>query len=205
LKVSLNPHETRGTVTRLLIDLENGSDDALNQLFPVVYEELRILARRHRRRWSGEETLGTTALVHEAYVKLVDQKRIHASGRAHFLALAARAMRHILSNHARAHKRLKRGGGRPMLSLDELQIAADPLSYPDEHAATIAALGAALDELNRFDERLARVVECRFFGGLSIPDTATALGTSPATVKRDWALARAWLFRHMRQHTSVEG
>jgi RNA polymerase sigma factor (TIGR02999 family) len=199
----LTPHEaTRDTVTRLLLDLGDGDDDALDELFPLVYEELRMLAHRHRRRWHDNTTLGTTALVHEAYVKLVDQKRIHANCRAHFLALAARAMRHILSNYARARRRQKRGGGRPLLSLDDLQIAADPLTSMDEHAATITALGAALDELDRFDERLARVVECRFFSGLSIPDTATALGTSPATVKRDWALARAWLFRQMHHHAA---
>jgi RNA polymerase sigma factor (TIGR02999 family) len=205
LEASLNPHEaTRGTVTRLLVDLERGDAAALDELFPPVYEELRMLAHRHRRRWHGDDTLGTTALVHEAYVKLVDQKRIHANGRAHFLALAARAMRHILSNYARARRRQKRGGGRPLLSLDALQIAADPLTSLDDHVATITVLSAALEELDRFDERLARVVECRFFAGLSIPDTAIALGTSPATVKRDWALARAWLFRQMNQHAAAE-
>lgn len=189
------------TVTRLLGEMRGGNDDALDQLFPIVYDQLRALAHRNRRHWHGDETMGTTALVHEAYLKLVDQERVDATSRAHFFALAARAMRHILCNYARARRRKKRGGDLQPLSLDELQeVAGLPAGFSDAQADTIAALDDALAELERDEERLCRVVECRFFAGMSIPDTAAALGTSPATVKRDWALARARLFRALHPH-----
>jgi RNA polymerase sigma factor (TIGR02999 family) len=169
-------------------------------LFPVVYEELRAAARRHRRGWRGDETLGTTALVHETYLKLVGGDRVDAAGRAHFLAVASRAMRQILSNYARAKRRQKRGGGFRHISLDELEAFAGSPFGSDEHADAVAAMEAALVDLEQYEARLARVVEYRFLGGMSIPDTAVALGTSPATVKRDWALARAWLYRRLKQH-----
>jgi RNA polymerase sigma factor (TIGR02999 family) len=188
------------TVTHLLGELQRGDDRALDEIFMLVYDELRALAHRHRRRWHGDETIGTTALVHEAYLKLVDQKNVDANGRAHFLAVAARAMRHILCNYAQARRRQKRGGGLQRLDLDAVEAAGELVAFSDEQADTIAALDAALEALSRFDERLGRVVECRFFGGMSIPDTAAALGTSPATVKRDYALARAWLYRELRSH-----
>jgi RNA polymerase sigma factor (TIGR02999 family) len=189
-----------GAVTHLLGELQRGDDRALDEIFTLVYDELRALAHRHRMRWHGDETIGTTALVHEAYLKLVDQKNVDASGRAHFLAVAAQAMRHILCNYAQARRRLKRGGGLKRLDLDAVEAAGELVAFTDEQADTIAALDAAIVALSRFDERLGRVVECRFFGGMSIPDTAAALGTSPATVKRDYALARAWLYRELRPH-----
>jgi RNA polymerase sigma factor (TIGR02999 family) len=196
----LQSHDDPGTVTRLLDDLQRGDEAALDQLFPLLYKELRGLAHRHRSRWHGDYTLGTTALVHEAYLKLVDRKQIEAGDRAHFLAVAARAMRHILCNYARDRGRQKRGGGLQRLSLDEANAAPGLYAMSDEQADTIVALDAALDGLARFDPRLGRVVECRFFGGMSIPDTAAAIGISPATVKRDFALARAWLYRELRPH-----
>jgi RNA polymerase sigma factor (TIGR02999 family) len=194
------PHETTGTVTALLADLRQGRREALDDLFPVVYDELRAAARRQRRRWHGDETLGTTALVHEAYLKLAGGDRVDANGRAHFLAVASRAMRQVLSNYARAKRRQKRGGGIRHLSLDELEAVAEAPFGSYEHADAVATLELALVDLEQYEARLARVVECRFLGGMSIPDTATALGMSPATVKRDWALARAWLYRRLKHH-----
>jgi RNA polymerase sigma factor (TIGR02999 family) len=184
------------TVTRLLGELEQGNRDAMDELFPLVYDELRRLAHSQRWNWAGDETLGTTALVNEAYLKLVGTARPHPSSHAHFLAVAAKAMRHILSDYARARRREKRGGGARHVSLAALD--ALPLDViPDGQVELVAALDAALTRLAQEDMRLSRVVECRFFGGMSIADTATALGTSPATVKRDWTLARAWLYREL--------
>jgi RNA polymerase sigma factor (TIGR02999 family) len=162
-----------------------------------VYDELHALAHQQRRRWQGDHTLNTTALVHEAYVKLVAQKRIEVEGRAHFLALASRAMRHILCNHARAAGARKRGGGLERLSLDSMHQPETAASSAGEHADTLVALDDALRRLEEVDPRQSRVVECRFFGGLTIEETASALGISPRTVKRDWQVAQAWLHREI--------
>ena len=191
-------HPTETTVTRLLAQLEGGHRAALDQLFPIVYAELRALAHRQRRRWYGDETLGTTALVNEAYLKLVDQQRLGARSRAHFLAIAAKAMRHILSNYAEARRRLKRGGDLRRVSADVLDAVPAPLGLTDAQAELLAALDDALRRLEETNVRLSRVVECRFLAGMSIEDTAVALDTSPATVKRDWVLARAWLYRELQ-------
>jgi RNA polymerase sigma factor (TIGR02999 family) len=196
-EVFLQHDDHPGSVTRLLENLQRGDNVALDQLFPLLYEELRRLAHRHRSRWQGDYTLGTTALVHEAYLKLVERGQVGAKDRAHFLAVAAKAMRHILCNYVRDRGRKKRGGGLQRLSLDEADAVPVLDVLSDEQADTIAALDAALDDLARFDPRLSRVVECRFFGGMSIPDTAVALRISQATVKRDFALARAWLYREL--------
>lgn len=189
-------------VSTLVEALAAGDRDALNTLFPLVYEELSRLARRQRRQWDGDLTLNTTALVHEAYLKLAGQARIPAENRAHFLAIAAKAMRHILCNHARDRRRQKRGGGRLHLSLEQAEQVDDVESSPLELSADQTDMLARLDEaLRRFEgiaERQCRVVECRFFGGMSVEDTAAALGVSPRSVKRDWAFARAWLLREMR-------
>jgi len=188
-----------GTVTRLLSDLVGGDRSAIETLFPIVYEELRNLAHRQRRRWNGDSTLGTTALVHEAYLKLVDVERLGARTSVHFLRVAAIAMRHILCNYAREQRAAKRGGDAPRIALDALPEGLLPLSLSDSQSATLEALDDALRRLEKVDPRLGEVVECRFFGGLTIEDTAAALGTSPATVKRDWALARSWLFRELSE------
>jgi RNA polymerase sigma factor (TIGR02999 family) len=186
------------TVTRLLGELQLGNMDAFSGLFPLIYGELRALAHRQRQRWHGDLTLNTTALVHEAYLKLVDQKRLGASSRLHFFAVAAKAMRHILCNYARDRRRQKRGGELQRMSIDELDAMPETISFSAEQAAMLMTLDAALRELEEMDRQLSDVVECRFFGGMSIEDTAAALCLSPATVKRHWALARSWLYRKMQ-------
>jgi RNA polymerase sigma factor (TIGR02999 family) len=194
------PIET--TVTRLLEELDGGHRSALDQLFPLVYRELKALAHSHRQRWHGDHTLGTTALVHEAYLKLVGQQRLSARNRSHFLALAAKAMRHILSNYAEARRRLKRGGGIEKVPLDAMDIVPAALDLSDDQAEMLEALDIALRKLEETNARLSRVVECRFFAGMSIADTAAALDSSPATIKRDWVLAHAWLYREMQAHST---
>jgi len=186
------------SVTRLLADVREGDDGALAELFPLIYDELRELANRQRGRWHGDYTLNTTALVHEAYLKLVDQRHVSADSRAHFLGLAARAMRHILCNYARDRQREKRGGHLRKLSLDEVMEKAGQVPFSDEQAEILAVLDAALTTLESVDARQSKIVECRFFGGLTIEDTAAAVGVSPATVKREWAIAKARLFREMQ-------
>ena len=187
----------RGTVTRLLEDLDRGDHVALDAVFPLVYAELRNIAHHHRRQWQGDTTLGTTVLVHEAYLRLTGAKHVSARTRAHFLSLAARAMRQILCNYGRDRRALKRGGAVIELSLDHPEHEPHIGFFSDAQAGMLADLAEALDRLQGTDERLGKVVECRFFGGLSIEETAEALDTSPATVKRDWLLARAWLYREM--------
>lgn len=195
---------TGTTVTRLLEQAQRGYRAALDQLFPLVYRELRAIAHGHRQRWHGDETLGTTALVNEAYLKLVGQQRLGARSRAHFLRIAARAMRHILSNYAEARGRLKRGGRMQKLPLDLLDVAPEPPDLSDGQVELLAALEVALRKLDETNTRLSRVVECRFFAGMSIADTAKVLDMSPATVKRDWLLARAWLCRELQSHHDRE-
>lgn len=182
--------KTDASVTGLLIALQRGERDALDELFPLVYDELRALAQKQRMRWRGDLTMNATSLVHEAYLKLVDHKGAVPESRHHFNLIAARAMRHILCNYARDRARLKRGGASPHVSIDP--ATSDVLSAPA--IEDLGALDDALDRLQRISERQARVVECRFFAGMSIEETAGALGISTATVKRDWAVARAWLF-----------
>ena len=195
---TVEPGDTSpGTVTRLLADFESGDRAALDALFPIVYDELRLLAHRQRRRWNGDTTLGTTALVHEAYLKLVDVDRIGARTSVHFLRVAAMAMRQILCNRARDQKALKRGGDSPKVDLDGIADKVAPPGLADGQADMLTDLDDALRRLEEADPRLGEVVECRFFGGLTIEETAKALGTSPATVKRDWALAKAWLYREL--------
>lgn len=193
----MGPDETQSTVTRLLGEVRGGDRHALGELFALVYDELQLLARRQRRRWNGDYTLNTTALVHEAYLKLVDQSRIGVESRAHFFALASRAMRHILCNHARAKRARKRGGDLERVPLDDQQVPAGRAVPPDETSVLLAALDDALRRLEELEPRRARVVECRFFGGMTVEETATALGVSPRTVKRDYAMAQAWLQREL--------
>jgi RNA polymerase sigma factor (TIGR02999 family) len=192
------PHSKKDTVTNLLTDLRDGRHDAYDELFPLVYEELRALAHRQRRRWRGNETLGTTALVHEAYLKLVAQPAANWETEAHFLAAAGRAVRHILINYARDQQAQKRGGDFRRESLSEVDLLADPGSDQAKSPEAIMVLDDALTRLAVRSERQSRIVECRFFGGMTIKQTAVALGISAATVERGWAMAQAWLYRELR-------
>jgi RNA polymerase sigma factor (TIGR02999 family) len=176
------PHD----VTRLLEDLNSGREQALEELLPVVYRELRRQAARYLRRERQNHTLQPTALVNEAFLKLVDQK-VQWQNRAHFFGVAAQAMRRILIDHARTHQRVKRGGVAPKVTLDDAMIAAE------ERSIDVLALDEALERLAALDERQARVVELRFFAGLSVEETAEVMKISPATVKREWSMAKAWL------------
>jgi RNA polymerase sigma factor (TIGR02999 family) len=188
-------------VTQLLHRVRKGDRDAVDALFDVVYTELHVLAERQRRRWNGNYTLNTTALLHEAYLKLVRQDQINVDGRAHFFALASRAMRHILSNYARDQQRLRRGGLQPDIPLNALRLdaLAAPVTLTQQQAERFAHLDEALVRLEAVSPRQRRVVECRFYGGMTVSETATALDISPATVKRDWTTAKAWLYREMKR------
>jgi RNA polymerase sigma-70 factor, ECF subfamily len=178
-------------VTELLIHWCNGDESVPDKLFPLVYKELKAIARRHLRKESPGHTLQTTALVNEAYLRLVDQKRVHWKNRAHFLAVAAQMMRRILIDHARGHARLRRGGKMRMLSLDEA------LTVSDDRASELLALDDALNNLAKLDPRRGRVVELRFFGGLSNEEIGEVMQISPNTVTRDWNMARAWLYQEL--------
>jgi RNA polymerase sigma factor (TIGR02999 family) len=179
------------TITQLLIDWSHGDEQALDQLTPLVYDELRKMARTYLRRERSDHTLQATALVHEAYLRLIDQHSVSWQNRAHFFGIASQMMRRILVNHAQARAAEKRGGGAEKLSLDEA------VSFPNQREIDLIALDEALKELERLDPQQTRIVELRFFGGLSIEDTAEALRISPATVKRDWSTARLWLRRQL--------
>jgi RNA polymerase sigma factor (TIGR02999 family) len=181
-------------VTRLLQEWRNGSREALDHLIPLVYAELRTMAARYLARERPDHTLQTTGLVHEAYVKLVDQRGVQWQNRAHFFGIAAKLMRRILVDDARHRLRGKRGGGAPQLQVDDLPIAA-PAGGVD--AVDALALDRALQELEAIDPDQARIVELRFFGGLTVEETAAVVGVSPSTVKRDWALAKGWLYREL--------
>ena len=186
-------------VSALVEALAAGDRKALNPLFPLVYEELRSLAHRQRRQWDGDLTLNTTALVHEAYLKLAGQRRLPTESRAHFLGIASRGMRHILCNYARDRRRQKRGGGQPHVPLEHADAPdGSALDLSADQADRLAGLDEALRRFEQVAERQCRVVECRFFGGMSVEETAAALGVSPRSVKRDWAFARAWLLREMQ-------
>jgi RNA polymerase sigma factor (TIGR02999 family) len=183
------PMDTPQSVTELLALAAAGDRPALDRAFPLVYDELRRLARRQLRREAEGHTLGSVALVHEAYLRLVDQTRGQWRDRAHFLAIAATAMRRILVDHARRHRALRRGGGARRVPLESLDALA-----AEERAGLLVELDEALSRLAALDERQARVVECRFFGGLTEEETAEALGIGLRTAKRDWAKARSWLY-----------
>ena len=179
-------------MTQLLLDWGNGNQAALDRLTPLVYEELHRLAHKHMSRERGDHTLQTSALVNEAYLRLIDQRHVRWQNRAHFFSIASRLMRRILVDHARAHRYAKRGGGAPRVSLDEAA------SVSQARAAELAALDEALTSLAAIDQRKSQVVELRFFGGMSVEETAEALGVSPNTVVRDWSTAKAWLARAMQ-------
>jgi len=183
---------TPPTVTQLLALASAGDETALDRAFPLVYDELRDIARRQLRRESEGHTLTSVALVHEAYIRLVDQTRVQWSDRAHFLAVAAMAMRRMLIDGARRRRAVRRGGDARRVPLDMIDVAT-----PDDHADLLLDLDSALSRLAALDERQARVVECRFFGGLTEEETAAALGIGLRTAKRDWAKARSWLYQEL--------
>jgi RNA polymerase sigma factor (TIGR02999 family) len=181
------PAASANSVTTWLHRLRDGDPDALDRLLPLVYDDLRGLARAQLRRERTGHTLGATGLVHEAYLRLSTRDRLSVEDRRHFFAIAAQSMRRVLIDYARARNRKKRGAGQPVESLD-----TDPL-LTDEAADEIIALDAALERLAHANERAARVVEQRFFAGLTLEETADVLGVSLKTVQRDWMVARAWL------------
>lgn len=183
-------HEPRD-VTRLLIDWQKGDQSALDRLIPLVYSELRRIAARYLRSERSGHTLGATALVHEAYLQLVDESSVQWQGRAHFFGVAARLIRNILVDHARAQKAAKRGGDFAKLPLDEA------CAVPVANESNVLAINDALDALGRIDAQQARIVELRFFAGLTIEETAEALQISTSTVKRDWILAKTWIYKEL--------
>jgi RNA polymerase sigma-70 factor (ECF subfamily) len=183
-----------GDVTQLLIDWQRGDSGALERLIPLVYAELRTIAARYLSREAAGHTLQSTALVHEAYLRLIQQDRVQWQNRAQFFGIAAQMMRRILVDHARREHREKRGGSSPTLSLDDPGAVAEPQAEVD-----LVHLDDALTALAAIDPRGARIVELRFFTGLTIDDVAEVLGVSAGTVKREWSTARAWLFREVGQ------
>ena len=186
-------------ITRLLHEWRGGNAEALQRLMPLVYGELHTLASRYLSRERSDHTLQTTALVNEAYLKLAGQRDVDWQNRAHFFGIAAQLMRRILVDHARRDRRAKRGGGAPIIPLDELDPASAP---PPVNAADAYDLDRALSRLEVFDPQQGRVVELRYFGGMTIEETAEVLSLSPATVKREWSVARAWLFRELAEGPS---
>jgi RNA polymerase sigma factor (TIGR02999 family) len=185
------------TTAPFLENLSDADPAALDATIALLYDELRRVAHQQRRRWHGDDTLGTTALVNEAYLKLRRLKRVEAASRQHFLALASRAMRHILSTYAEQRRALKRGGGFARVALGEMEAPTADGATAEDPEDTLAAVDRALRRLEESHPRQCRVVECRFFGGLTVEETASALGTSVRTVKRDWAFAQAWLKREL--------
>jgi RNA polymerase sigma factor (TIGR02999 family) len=185
-------------VSQLLQAWGQGDSNAFDALVAIVYDELRRMARRHMARQSPGHTLQTTALIHEAYMRLVDLKDVAWQDRSHFFAVAARAMRHVLVDYARSRRAAKRGGKLRLVSLDEAATICE------ERAAEVVALDDALENLAAFDSRKCQVVELRYFGGLSVDETAEVLGVSPETVARDWRIARTWLHRELSR-AAVDG
>ena len=178
-------------VTELLTAWSGGDKAALDKLMPLIHQELRRLAHRYMSRERPGHTMQTTALVNEAYIRLVNREGVHWQNRAHFFAIASQLMRHILVDHARSHAYAKRGGGAQTISLDEAMVVSQ------ERAAEVVALDDALKELADIDPQQSRIVELRFFGGLTIEETAVVLGLSPATIKREWSTAKAWLYHEL--------
>jgi RNA polymerase sigma factor (TIGR02999 family) len=188
--------ERKGDVTRLLAELNAGNQDALSTLLPLVYDELHKLAARYMRRERSDQTLQATALVHEAYLRLVEQRAVQWQNRAHFLGIAAQAMRRILVSRARATNASKRGSG-----VTELPLEAVALVSPQQ-PVDLVALDDALKRLAAIDPQQSRIVELRFFGGLTVEEASEVLGLSPSTIKREWRLAKAWLRREMAESPS---
>jgi len=181
-------------VTDLLVHWSEGDQEALNKLIPLVYDELHKLASRYLRRERRDHTLQTTAVVHEAYLKLVNQRDANFENRLHFFAVAAQIMRRILVDYARRHHASKRGGDLYKLSLDEALVTSE------EKGADLLAIDEALDRLAAIDPRQSRVVELRIFAGLTLEETAQALNISPSTVRREWSMAKAWIHRQIKNN-----
>lgn len=193
--------EPGSDVTRLLQEWRSGRRDALDRLMPLVYDELHLIASRHMAREWRVSPLQTTALVSEAYLKLVGQRDVAWQNRAHFFALAAQIMRRILVDNARRDLRPKHGGDRVSISLDAVDALSQPMAVDQVDAL---ALDQALAKLEALDPEQGRIVELRFFGGLTVEETAEVIGVSPATVKREWALAKGWLYRELTQNAGRE-
>jgi RNA polymerase sigma-70 factor, ECF subfamily len=187
--------QSTASVTELLVRARAGDASALAAVFPLIYTELHRLASHQLRQEPDGHTLSPTALLHEAYIRLIDYTRMEWNGRSHFLAVASTAMRRILVDHARSHRSEKRGGALRRVPLDSADLP------PEERAELLIALDDALGRLKALDVRQARVVECRFFGGMTEDETAEALGIGLRTVKRDWARARSWLYRDIYADT----
>lgn len=188
-----NPGQNSQNITRMLKDWSGGKREALDELLPFVYNELHRQASRYLRKERGDHTLQTTALIHEAYMRLIDQNEVEWQNRAHFFAIAAQTMRRILVDYARTRKREKRGGDDVKLQLDDAMNVSTK-----EKSIDLVALDEALNRLAEFDERQAKVVELRYFSGMTEEETAEVLDISPATVRRDWNMAKAWLFHQLK-------
>ena len=191
------PSASKHDVTRALIDASAGNEAAANWLWSKVYDELRRMAQRQLRRERAGHTFSTTSLVHEAYLRLFDPSSVDWQNRAHFFGVAARAMRHILVDHARQRQALKRGGGQRAVTLEEQALAVE------EQLEDLITLNTALERLEAHQERWARVVECRYFGGFTNEETAQTLGVASKTVERDWIKARIWLRRELEDEGNV--
>jgi RNA polymerase sigma factor (TIGR02999 family) len=178
-------------ITRLLADWGSGNQAALDKLLPLIYEELHRVASSYMRRERSHHILQTTALVHEAYLRLVDQQNANYQSRTHFFAVAAQVMRHILVDYARQQRRVKRGDGQPVLALTDAAVISR------ERADEVIAINTALENLSTLDPRKGKVFEMRYFGGMSVEEAADALKVSPVTVARDWRMAKAWLKREI--------
>lgn len=176
-------------ITKMLIELTDGNKEVVNEILPLIYAELRKLAGSYLRKERGNHTLQPTALVHEAYMKLIDQRQVKWQNRSHFIGIAAQVMRRILMDYARKHKAEKRGGEGENISLEEEFVIVE-----GDRSHALLALDEALDNLAKIDETKAKIVELRYFGGLSVEETAEALGVSEITVKRHWRMAKAWLY-----------
>jgi RNA polymerase sigma factor (TIGR02999 family) len=200
------PDSISPSIGHLLQELRAGNRTAFGELLPLVYDELHRLAERQRHRWIGDDTLDTTALVHEAYLKLADQSAPEWQNRAHFLGVASTAMRQILIDYAKRKCAAKRGGRRPHVPLHEVEAALLQVEPSAEvRDEVLVALDESLHRLERYSRRQMRIVECRFFAGMSVEDTAEALGVSSATVKRGWGMARAWLYRDLKERLEEAG
>ena len=189
------------TITQLLNAAQTGDAAAMDKLFPLVYDELRMRAGKQRAGQGAMATMNTTAIVHEAYLKLADQKDARYANRAHFFAVAAKAMRHVYLDYAKHKNRHKRGGDIVHVDIQDQPVGQGHIEMEIEEAEKVLALEQAIQSLETTNSRLAKVVECRFFGGMTIEDTALAVDASPATVKRDWKVARAMLFKAMQALT----
>jgi len=189
----MDPHTELHQITQLLAAAGDGHPGAMDEVFASVYPRLKRLARSQRRRWHGNDTIETTALIHEAYLKVAASKSSHFENRGHFFSVAAQAMRQVLINYAEKRSAKKRGGGAAHVTLDDADLVSE------QALEELLTLNDALKRLEAMSERQARIVECLFFAGYTVEETAEAMEISPATVKRDWSAARAWLYREMQR------